>query len=162
MTESTTASRLSGTSASQLVHSHHKLKQSDLYLRGDQVLQKVIWVHDGCADRLAVKGETGGEERKDKANYEMVSLSAIVRIDRNNFWMSSDAGYQRPSTVWKDLVDVKPSCAVCTLDLQPAKGDYEKVVENLQQLQAQTLTPGYQMGKGFFLGLKSEAMRFKI
>ena len=118
------------------------------------MLQKVVWVRDRRADRLAVKG--------DDANYEMASLSAIVRIDRNDFWMTSDAGYQKPSTVWKDLLDVKPSCAVCAPDLQPVKGNYEKVVENLKQLQAQTQTPGYQMGKGFFMGPKSDVVRFKI
>jgi len=126
------------------------------------VLQKVEWVRDGRADRLAVKTDSIGGETKDTSQYIMVTLTAIVHIDRDDFWMTSDAGYRRPSTVWKGLRDVKPSCAVCIPDLQPARGDYDQVVKNLEQLQAEIVTPGYQMGKGFFLALKGDAKRFKI
>jgi len=89
---------------------------------------------------------------------------AIVHINRNDFWMTSDAGYRRPSTVLKGLRDVKLSYAVCICipDLQPVRGNYDQVVKNLEQLQAEIVTPGYQIGKGFFLGAKGDAKRFKI
>lgn len=79
----------------------------------------------------------------------MATLSAIVHVDQNNFWMTLDAAYDWPSIVWKDLADVKPSCAVCTLDLPPVKAYYNQVVANLHELQAQVLTPGYQKEKSF-------------
>lgn len=92
----------------------------------------------------------------------MATLTAITRMDCNNFWMTSDAGYGRPSTVWKDLAEVKLSCVVCSPDLQPAKGDYDQVIANLQSLQGKIVTPGYQMGKVFFLAGKGVMKRFKV
>ncbi|KIM52125.1 hypothetical protein SCLCIDRAFT_141881 [Scleroderma citrinum Foug A] len=78
-------------------------------------MEKVTWAHKGWANRLV-----------DSAS-EVATLTTIVRIDGNNFWIVSDRAYDRPSTVWKELADVKLSCAVCAPDLQLVKADYDQV-----------------------------------
>ena len=153
----------SGTSqsfAAQLMKSHECLSKTEFYLGRNTVLQKVGWVHEGRVDRLVIKQETGNDEQTEDRKPEMVTLTAIVCVDRNDFWMTSDGGYVRPSIVWKELAKVKLTCTVCSPDLQPAKGAYKQVILNLQSLQCEILTPGYQMGKGFFLGGKGD--RFKL
>lgn len=136
--------------AAQLMKSHGNLKNSDFYLGGPKVMEKVTWACEGWADCLV-----------DSAS-EVATLTTIVRIDGNDFWMVSDGAYNWPSTVWKELADVKLSCAVCAPDLQPVKVDYDQVVANLHELQRQVVTPGYQMGKSFFLASKGDMERFKI
>ena len=143
-------------SAAHLIQTHQILKQSKFYLGGDQVLKKVKWVCDGRADRLVVNGPPS------EGSFEMASLSAIVRVEHNDFWMTPDAGYQKPSAIWKDLLDVKPSCVVSAPDLQPVKDDFQQVVANLQHLQGEMRTPGYEMGKAFFTGGHAETQRFKV
>ena len=147
--------------AAQLMKSHQHLSLSDFYLGRETVLQKVAWVHEGRADRLIVKGETGNDELKGETSQtEMATLTVIVRVDHNDFWMTLDGGYARPSIVWKELAEVKLTCAACSPDLEPAKGVYDQVITNLQSLQCDIVMPGYQMGKGFFLGGKGD--RFKL
>ena len=152
----------SQTFAAQLANSHRRLLQSDFYLGGQKLLDKVIWICDGRADHLVVKGQNEQEGAMEPSQCELAMLSAIVRVDRNDFWLTSDAGYSKPSTVWSNLVDVKPSCVVCAPDLQPVKSDYAQVVANLQELQNQMTTPGYQLGKGFYLPAQGDTRRFKL
>ena len=40
--------------------------------------------------------------------------------------------------------------------------DYARVVDNLRTLQGKITTPGYQMGKGFFLAARGDVQRFKL
>lgn len=156
------SSTLSQNFAAQLMKSHQCLSQSDFYLGGDRVLEKVIWVCEGCADRLVIKGETGNKETTDDRQAEMATLTVIVHVDCNDFWITLDGGYTRSSIVWKDLAEVKLTCAMCSPDLQPAKLDYDQVIANLESLQGRIVTPGYQMGKVFFLGGKGDMKRFKV
>lgn len=152
----------SSNAAAQLMKSHCNLKGSDMYLGSPQVMEKVTWVCEGRADHLVVKSESHSDVHSEDASHEMVFLTTIICIDGSDFWMTSDGAYGWPSTVWKELADVKLSCAVCTLDLQPMKADYDQVVANLHKLQAQVVTPGYQMGKSFFLPGKGDMKRIKI
>jgi len=152
-----TSTSLVATSAARLIQTHQILKQSEFYLGGDQVLKKVKWVRDRRVDRLVVNDGASSD-----GSFEMASLSAIVRVDHNDFWMTPDAGYQKPSAVWKDLLDVKPSCVVSAPDLQPVKDEFQQVVANLQHLQDKMQTPGYEMGKAFFTGGHAQTQRFKV
>lgn len=144
--------------AARLLAAHQKLSGTQFYLGESTVLDHVEWVQDGRADRLVVKVD----EKADTSNMELARLSAIVKIDRDDFWMISDAGYQKPSVVWKSLAEVKLSCAMTMPDLQPVKMDYVCVVANLETLQGRITTPGYEMGKGFFVGARGDVRRFKL
>ena len=143
--------------AARLVEAHQDLSRSKFYLGKADVLDEVEWVREGRANRLVVKADKDIEKA-----LEMARLSAIVKIDRDDFWLTSDAGYQKPSVVWKSLAEVKPSCAMTMPDVQPAKMDYSRVVANLHNLQERIMTPGYQMGKGFFLSARGDVQRFKL
>ena len=58
---------------------------------------------------------------------------------------------------------MKPSCAMTMPDVQPVtEMDYSRVVANLHNLQGRITTPGYQMGKGFFLSARGDVQRFKL
>lgn len=149
--------------AARLVDAHLELSTSPFYLGQTVVLDHVEWVREGRANRLVVKVEKEVDKASTEVGeLEMAKLSAIVKIDRDDFWMTSDAGYQRPSVVWKSLAEVKLSCAMTMPDAQPAKMDYSRVVSNLQELQGRIATPGYQMGKGFFLSARGDVQRFKL
>ena len=149
--------------AERLLHVHQSLSTSPFYLANEAVLDHVQWVRDGHANRLLVKPEEStNSARNDPSNLPLAKLSAIVKIDRDDFWLTSDAGYRKPSVVWKSLADVKPSCAITIPNMQPAKMDYARVVDNLRTLQGKITTPGYQMGKGFFLAARGDVQRFKL
>jgi len=113
--------------------------------------------YDRHADRLVVNDGASSD-----GSFEMASLSAIVQVDHNDFWMTPDTGYQKPSAVWKDLLDVKPSCIISAPDLQPVKDKFQQVVANLQHLQGEMWMPGYEMGKAFFTGGHAQTQRFKV
>ena len=149
--------------AEYLLHVHRSLSTSPFYLGNEAVVDHVQWVRDGRANRLLIKpGESINSAHNDPSNLPFAKLSAIVKIDRDDFWLTSDAGYRKPSVVWKTLADVKPSCAITMPDVQPAKMDYARVVDNLRMLQGKITTPGYQMGKGFFLAARGDVQRFKL
>ena len=149
--------------AERLLHVHQRLSTSPFYLGNEAVVDHVQWVRDGRANRLLVKpDENIKSAHNDPSNLPIAKLSAIVKIDRDDFWLTSDAGYRKPSVVWKTLADVKPSCAITIPDVQPARMDYARVVDNLRTLQEKITTPGYQMGKGFFLAARGDVQRFKL
>ena len=82
--------------AAWLVEAHQVLSTSKFYLGKLDVLDHVEWVREGRANRLVVKVEKDVEKA-----LEMARLCAIIKIDRDDFWLTSDAGYQKPSVVWK-------------------------------------------------------------
>jgi len=84
---------------------------------------------------LVIKPDKGVDRAStDISDFEITRLSAIVKIDRDEFWWTSDA---------KNLAEVKSSCAITMPDLQPAKMDYPCVVANLQNLQGKITMPEY-------------------
>jgi len=88
---------------------------------------------------LVIKPDKGVDRAStDISNFEIARLSAIVKVDQDEFWWTSDA---------KNLAEVKSSCAIMMPDLQPAKMDYPCVVANLQNLQGKITMPEYQTGK---------------
>ncbi|KIK11918.1 hypothetical protein PISMIDRAFT_78579, partial [Pisolithus microcarpus 441] len=89
-------------------------------------------------------------------------LSAIARIDNHDFWLTSDGGYQGPDSVWKEFLEVKPSCALTDPGLQPAAADFPIVLRTLQKITEKCVTPGYSAGRSFFAPSKTTATRFKL
>ena len=142
----------------RLLAAHQKLSGTQFYLGQSVILDHVEWIRDGRADQLVLKVD----DKAEPSNMQLARLSAIVKIDRDDFWLTPDAGYQKSSVVWKSLADVKLSCAMTMPDLQPVKTDYVRVVSNLETLQERITTPGYEMGKGFFLAARGDVRRFKL
>ena len=158
----------------QLLNTRKNLVKSKFYLGHKSVFDNVHWVRDGRAHRLAVKPTAVIEHDHNSdspqtypspppdGDFNMAHLSAIVQIDNNDFWLTSDAGYRKPSAIWPGLASVKPSCAATEPHVQPVKDDFKTVVENLRQLQSLTSTPGYQQGKGLLLPTAVHGPRFKV
>ncbi|KAI6011813.1 hypothetical protein PISMIDRAFT_103949, partial [Pisolithus microcarpus 441] len=74
----------------------------------------------------------------------------------------ADGGYHGTTTVCREILDVKPSCALTTPGLEPVKSDFATVLHNLCQITEQCITPGYAAGKSFFTGDHSNTTRFKL
>ncbi|KAI6017631.1 hypothetical protein PISMIDRAFT_19098 [Pisolithus microcarpus 441] len=108
----------SNTPTSPLTRSRDQLLKSGFYLADDNVIN----------------------------NHELAELSTIVVIDSKNYWLTSDAGYQRaPPT-------------------NPHKSDFIMVMKNLRILMQKIATPGFEKGKGFLFHDNGSPtpMHFKI
>lgn len=73
-----------------------------------------------------------------------------MRIDHEDFWLTSDGGYQGPNAVWRDILHVKPSCALSNPGVEPVLSDFQHVLQNLQLLAERCVTPGFSSGKSLF------------
>lgn len=93
------------------MESQQHLSQTDLYFGGDSITEHG-YVMDAWIDWSSK--ETANDETLEDRQPEIPTLTVIVRVNRNDFWMTSDGEHARPSTVWKDLAEVKLTCAVCS------------------------------------------------
>lgn len=96
------------------------------------------------------------------ARPQGVVLSAIACIDHDDFWLTADGGYHAATLVCRELLDVKPSCALATPGLEPVRSDFATVLQNLRQITEKCTTPGYASGKSFFTGDIPNTTRFKL
>ncbi|KAI6157252.1 hypothetical protein BKA82DRAFT_20240 [Pisolithus tinctorius] len=97
------------------------------------------------------------------APHILACLAAIVRVDSKDFWLSTDGGYQGPNHISKEIIEVKPSCAVCApCAAGVLNDDFTSVVSNLRLLQDRCVSPGYSPGKSFFSADSFGNPRFKV
>ncbi|KAI6006908.1 hypothetical protein EDD15DRAFT_2394204 [Pisolithus albus] len=82
----------------------NQLSTSGYYLGDDDVVHNVRWIKQGRCDFLAMND--------DDAQRQTAVLSAIVLISSNDYWLTSDGGYRRGSSITSRLCDVKPSCTI--------------------------------------------------
>ena len=79
-------------------------------------------------------------------------VSTIAQICEEDFWLTSDADYHRPSKIWRDLASVRPSCMAEEPDMQPVRSDFRTIMDNLCELQSKVSNPDAQPStKGFLL-----------
>ncbi|KAI5981832.1 hypothetical protein EDD15DRAFT_2182600 [Pisolithus albus] len=156
---------------------------SGFYLGDSTITNNLQWVRNGRADILSYVPKTvtdlGEADAKGSDTTETVPsddaihvgpsppaepaiLRAIVRIDLADFWLTADGGYVGPNSIWKEMVDVKPSCAVTDPGIDPVTTDFPVVIQVLEQLTAKCVTPGYTSGKSFFSKTDTGATRFKL
>ncbi|KIJ13523.1 hypothetical protein PAXINDRAFT_156471 [Paxillus involutus ATCC 200175] len=160
---------------SWLIAARKNLMDTGFYLADNSVHDNVHWVRDGRADRLAVKpaipvDDVNGKADDSSAKYtspppdkiELAKLCAIVHISNHNFWLTADAGYRKPTSVWRELAAVKPSCTVEEPDMQPVRGDFKPTIDNLRKLQDLIATPGFTARKGFMLSGGISGQQLKV
>ncbi|KAI6152450.1 hypothetical protein BKA82DRAFT_140746 [Pisolithus tinctorius] len=131
-----------------LVAAQSRLFRTGLYLADEKLCEKVHWVPHGHGHTLALLPHADDTAA---APHVLACLAAIVRVDSKDFWLSADGGYQGPNHISREIVEVKPSCAVCAP--YPAgmlNNDFTSVVSNLRLLQDRCVTSGYSPGKSFF------------
>ncbi|KAI6152553.1 hypothetical protein BKA82DRAFT_4351867 [Pisolithus tinctorius] len=81
------------------------------------------------------------------------SIEGELNTDDNSkdFWLSADGGYQGPNHICKEIIDVKPSCAVgAPSTVGMLNNDFSSVVANLCALQDCCVMSRYSPGKSFF------------
>ena len=140
-----------------------ELTVDESYLGDASTLDKVCWVRDGRADRLAVKREGTDAKGGQPSNVDLAPLAVIGCIDDDDFWMSPDAGYRKGLPIWRDLADVKALCAVRAADEPVIKSDFAAVLKNLASMQGNLVSrPSYQVKKDFTLPDNGSGKRFKI
>ncbi|KAI6138316.1 hypothetical protein BKA82DRAFT_141033 [Pisolithus tinctorius] len=138
-----------------LIAARSRLFRTGLYLADEKLCEKVHWVPHGHGHTLAllpqyVPGDVSADDTA-AAPHVLACLAAIVCVDSKDFWLLADGGYQGPNHISKEIVEVKPSCAICTP--YPAgmlNNDFTSVVSNLRLLQDRCVTSGYSPGKSFF------------
>ncbi|KIO04429.1 hypothetical protein M404DRAFT_111937, partial [Pisolithus tinctorius Marx 270] len=135
-----------------LITAHSHLLCTGLYLADENLSDKVHWVVHGHGHMLALLPQympiiSDNVKRADSsaAPHMLACLAAIVHVDSKDFWLSADGGYQGPNHICKEIVDVKPSCAIGMLN-----DDFSSVITNLCALQDHCVMSGYSPGKSFF------------
>ncbi|KAI6024014.1 hypothetical protein BKA83DRAFT_4052710 [Pisolithus microcarpus] len=136
-----------------MVTARNRLMRSGSYLGDPSICSNFQWLHEGCGHMLV---------HVPKLASEPAILSMIVRIDHNNFWLMADGGYPGPNNMCKDILDVKPSCALLNPGLEPMMSDFPLVLQTLQQSTQRCVTPGFSSGKSFFSVDQNGAQHFKL
>ncbi|KAF9234971.1 hypothetical protein BU15DRAFT_65267 [Melanogaster broomeanus] len=101
-----------------------ELIDSSLYLGDRKILQHVEWKANGRKESLLVKEAPptpSSEEQKTSSENivaDLATLSAVVRVNDNGFWLTSDAGWRAPTNIAPHLHDAKGSC----VGVSPATG----------------------------------------
>ncbi|KAI6152800.1 hypothetical protein EDD17DRAFT_1635375 [Pisolithus thermaeus] len=150
----------------------NRLLASGLYLGDSSIVDNLRWVRDGRADVLSYvpgcsspPGTGDLDSPPDRAvspSSGAAELCAIMRIDREDFWLTADGGYMGPNSLWKEIVDVKLSCAACDPGVAPLTSNFAVVLDVLCVLTQKCVTPGYSAGTSFFLNTKQGPSRFKL
>ncbi|KAI6115606.1 hypothetical protein EDD16DRAFT_1703114 [Pisolithus croceorrhizus] len=144
----------SPSSLSCILDAHACLLHSGSYLMDTNIATKSEWVSDGhghilvCVlEMLSEVPSAPGADVPNSCNdvqgvltptppltsiAECAILSAIVCIDQDDFWLTADGGCQGLSSVWKDLLDVKPLCSLSNLGIEPVCSDFPTVLQMLQ------------------------------
>ncbi|KAI6011233.1 hypothetical protein BKA83DRAFT_4132225 [Pisolithus microcarpus] len=138
---------------SQVLQARERLMVSGLYLGQSCTASNLEWVHEGRGHVLL---------HIPAPPINRAVLSAIVRIDRDDFWLVSDGGYQGAGSIWKDILDVKPSCALTKPGMQPLDADFATVMTTLRLLTNKCVTPGYALGKSLFGNENLNPKHFKL
>ncbi|KAI6025247.1 hypothetical protein PISMIDRAFT_102069 [Pisolithus microcarpus 441] len=152
-------------SVTRIINARDRLMASGLYLGDSTITNNLRWVRSGRADILCSVADVVSDGDDTTANTtanEPAILRAIVRIDSADFWLTADGGYLGPNSIWKEIVDVKPSCTVTDPGIDPVTSDFAVVIHVLQQLTANCVTPGYTSGKSFFSTKDLGTPRFKL
>ncbi|KAI6017791.1 hypothetical protein BKA83DRAFT_4496954 [Pisolithus microcarpus] len=89
-------------------------------------------------------------------------MDSLQRIDQEDFWLTPDGRYQGPNGVWKEFLDVKPSCTLMNPGMEPVMSDFPVTLHMLQSFTQHCMTPGFSSGKSFFSGDEHGPSCFKL
>lgn len=165
--------------------SRDRLLASGLYLGDSSIAGRLRWMPEGRGHVLVYDAHMEGTDAKgagiaadldDESGLPSevspdhshspppkgAELSAIVRIDRENFWLTSDGGYVGPTNICKEILEVKPSCTLSNPSVEPASTDFATVLQMLHLVTEKCVTPGYSSGKSLFSTEKNKPPRFKV
>ncbi|KAI6012033.1 hypothetical protein EDC04DRAFT_2609606 [Pisolithus marmoratus] len=170
--------------STRVISARNRLVSSGLYLGDSTIATRLEWVrqdrghvlsyipheisHANVPTAPARSVDAGTAEGDRSAESDLspppsaAVLSAIVCIDCDDFWLTSDGGYRGPNTFWREILDVKPSCTVSEPGLKPVNLDFVVVLQMLHMFTEKCVTPGYSRSKSFFSNSNMGPMRFKL
>lgn len=170
--------------ASRLVNARNRLMGSGCYLGDTTITANFEWVREGRGHVLVCVPPTQNDDPPTATGHDTsvddkdvdsgtspaapltpplcAVLSAIVRVDQEDFWLTPDGGYQGPNGVWKEFLDVKPSCALANPGVEPVMSDFPVTLHMLQSFTQRCVTPGFSSGKSFFSSDEHGPTRFKL
>ncbi|KAI6013878.1 hypothetical protein EDC04DRAFT_2609160 [Pisolithus marmoratus] len=136
------------------INAHNCLLASGLYLADPAVAVNLHWATEATATVPSVSKNAANMDHSGKSPLsppvDAAVLCAIVHIDHDNFWLTSDGGYHGLNTIWKEILDVKPSCTVLNPGFEPLNSDFTVTLEMLQVLTDKCITPGHSSSQSFF------------
>jgi hypothetical protein len=140
------------------------LLHSGLYLGDHDLLQHVHWEPNGRKDSLFItEPPPPTEQSAGSLQKNLATLSTVVQISHNNFWLMSDAGWRGSTKITPHLHDAKATCVgVAPRDTPIFLNDFLIAVENAKNLQQQTATPDLQMRYGFACNGEGQFTEFKF
>lgn len=140
--------------------------QKVVYVKPAEAKAKSITL--SCAPSPACLGSPSSLTENDSSLPEVASLSAIVQINQDNFYLTSDQSYCGPSRFIKSLAQVKPSCSGRVLKAKPFNSDFATTMDNLHWLIGKATTPGFtencsvMTGPNNILHIKVQHLLFKV
>ena len=81
-----------------------------------------------------------------------VTLSAVVHVPEDNFWMVADGGYCGLGKFNQEFADIETSCSGSIPNVDPFKGDFAELTTNVYWLMDLVATRGFKQKKGFVMG----------
>ena len=131
----------------KLEETHECLLHHHLYLGSSAFHDKahVTWDHWGRGNGLLIENNTPPTERK------LATLSAVVRITTEDFWMVPCGMWKGPTKACPTFADMKLTCTGDSSGEQIFKDDYDVAIDNLRWLMEKTETPGVDNKRGVLL-----------
>jgi len=117
------------------------LVASGLYLGVPQTVDAVQWMRDGRTLRLVARnpdGVTPGTVPVIRQIYgeagESISLSLLVQITEDDFWMMPDGFWRSGSGGARKFSDVKLTCTGAAVDNHPLPADFNNALHTLEHI----------------------------
>lgn len=154
--------------AKRVVKTHQRLLASPFYLAHPDFRDNVKWFRCGNADVLVERSSKEPvtplqpEDDPSDISPDPVIISLVFQITPDDFFMTSDGGYQGPSKFVRSLVDVKPTCTGTLPSLEPFRADFSRVVDNIQWLEDEAATPTFELKRGFLIERPDQPPKIRV
>ncbi|KAF9230627.1 hypothetical protein BU15DRAFT_83395 [Melanogaster broomeanus] len=138
------------------------LLHSGFYLGDHDLINRVHWAPNGRKDSFFVNEAVQSHTSSSDDATELATLSAVVRIMDNNFWLTSDAGWRAPTSITPHLHDAKATCVGVAPRSGPFRPDFFVAVQNATNLQQQVATQDFNLRYGFACTGEGESTQIKF
>lgn len=129
------------------------LSKQCIYLAQPNFCKKVEWIREGRAEKLVLKATSSTpDDAAELTAPELAVLSLIGTISSDDFWMTLDAGWCRPTSITKNLSAAKVSCSAGSPPVQELAADFSTALTNICWLQDQAATHGFTKKQGLLVG----------
>ncbi|KAI6017994.1 hypothetical protein BKA83DRAFT_4127944 [Pisolithus microcarpus] len=144
-----------------VISTRNHLLAMGIYLDDSSIYDRLQWVHEGHGHVLsflpvAEDRPDGGAVPPDSSTAEddpAGDESPQCPLSPQYAILSAIG----PNNVWKEFLEVKPSFALSDPGLQPAASDLPIILQTLQKITENCVTPGYSLCHKLFKGLEGNS-----